>query len=209
MKTNFDMDNFISRFKNNCKITDTKTFQPNEVITTFLQKRNQLCILLEGEAHLITYDKNGNKHFLHYYKKNDIFGEALFKINSDRELFVQAKKKCIVLFFPYDMAESCTESNCIYHIELLKNLPDLILNHISKQNERIELLTKKSVREKLVGFFENQILESGNKSFELPFSLVYLADYLMIERTAMMREIKRLKDEHIIKKSKNKITLLN
>ncbi|MBQ9267773.1 MAG: Crp/Fnr family transcriptional regulator [Clostridia bacterium] len=207
MKANFDVDNFINRFKNNCRIVDIKEFQANEVITTFLLKRNQFCVLLDGEAQLITYDKNGNKKILYYYRKNDIFGEALFKINSDRELFVLAKKKCTVLFFPYDLAERCPETNCIYHIELLKNLPDLIINSISEQNARIELLTKKSVRDKLLTYFENQALEAGKKTFELPFTLVDLSDYLMIERTAMMREIKRLKDENIIKKNKNKITL--
>lgn len=208
MKSNFDVDNFINRFKNNCKITDIKEFQANEIVTTFLPKRNQICVMLDGEAHLITYDKNGNKKILYYYRKNDIFGEALFKIYSDRELFVQAKKKCTVLFFPYDLAERCPETNCIYHIELLRNLPDLIINCVSAQNERMELLTKKGVREKLLTFFENQVLEAGNKTFELPFSLVDLSDYLMIERTAMMRELKRMKDDNLIKKNKNKFTLL-
>ena len=72
----------------------------------------------------------------------------------------------------------------------------------------MELLTKKSVRDKLITFFENQSLEAGSKTFELPFSLVDLSDYLMIERTAMMRELKRMKDENIIKKNKNRFTLL-
>ena len=49
---------------------------------------------------------------------------------------------------------------------------------------------------------------AGSKTIELPFSLTDLADYLMIDRTAMMREIKRLKDENVIKKVKNKIVLL-
>ena len=207
MKNNFDADNFVNRFKNNCRIIDIKEFQTDDIITTFQPDRNQLCILLDGEAQLITYDKNGNKKILYYYRKNDVFGEALFKIYEDKELFVQAKKKSSVLFFPYDLAERCPENNCIYHIELLKNLPDLIINYISAQNERLELLTKKSVREKLLTFFENQALEANNNTFTLPFSLVDLSDYLMIERTAMMREIKRMKDEGIIKKNKNKFTL--
>ena len=105
MKKNFDVDNFVNRLKNNCKIVDIKEFQANEVITTFLLKRNQFCVLLEGEAQLITYDKNGNKKILYYYRKNDIFGEALFKVYTDRELFVLAKKKSKVLFYPYDIAE--------------------------------------------------------------------------------------------------------
>lgn len=207
MKKNFDADNFVNKLKANCSLCETKEFQSGEVITTFLAKRNQFCILMEGEAQLITYDKDGNKKILYYYKKNDIFGEALFKIYMDREIFVLAKKKCIVLFYPYDTAERCT-ADCSHHIDVLKNLPDLILNSIAEQNFRMLLLTNKSVREKILTYFNSLLIKYNSKTFELPFSLTDLSDYLMIERTAMMRELKRLKDEKIIKKSKNKITLL-
>ena len=207
LKRNFDVDNFVNKLELNCKLSEIKEFQEDEVITTFLMRRNQFCILLEGEAQLITYDKDGNKKILYYYKKNDIFGEALFKIYMDRELFVLAKKKCRILFYPYDTAENCT-MDCLYHVELLRNLPDLILHNIAEQNFRMILLTHKSVRDKLLTYFNMLSVESSNKTFTLPFSLTDLSDYLMIERTAMMRELKRLKDEKIIKKTNNQITLL-
>ncbi len=207
MRKNLDIKAFTTKLQANCKLVEVKEFQEDEIITTFLMRRNQFCILLEGEAQLITYDKNGNKKILYYYKPNDIFGEALFKISMDRELFVLAKKKSKVLFYPYDIAELCTE-NCLYHIDILRNLPDLILNSIAEQNFRMILLTTKSVREKLLTYFNSLASENNSKTFELPFSLTDLSDYLMIERTAMMREFKRLKDENIIKKSKNKITLI-
>ncbi len=207
MKRNFDVDNFVNQLQSNCKLCEIKEFKENEVITTFLMRRNQFCILLEGEAQLITYDKDGNKKILYYYNKNDIFGEALFKIYMDRELFVLAKKNCKILFYPYDIAENCTE-DCLYHIDLLRNLPDLILHSIAEQNFRMILLTNKSVRDKLLTYFNSLSMENSSKTFELPFSLTDLSDYLMIERTAMMRELKRLKDEGIIKKVKNKITLV-
>lgn len=69
MKKNFDVDNFVNKLKTNCRLCETKEFQANEVITTFLTKRNQFCILLEGEAQLITYDKDGNKKFFIIIKR--------------------------------------------------------------------------------------------------------------------------------------------
>lgn len=207
MKRNFDIDNFVNKLQANCKISEIKEFQANEVITTFLMRRNQFCILLEGEAQLITFDKEGNKKILYYYQKNDIFGEALFKIYTNKELFVLAKKKSKVLFYPYDIAENCTE-NCLYHIEVLRNFPDLILHSIAEQNFRMILLTHKSIRDKLLTYFRTLSVENNSKTFNLPFSLTDLADYLMIERTSMMRELKRLQDEKIIKKNKGQITLL-
>lgn len=203
---NFDADNFVDRLKNNCRLIEIKEFEADEIVTTFLAKRNRFCILVEGKAQLITYDKDGNRKILYYFTKNDIFGEPLFKLYMDRELFVVAKEKCKVMFYPYDIAENCTE-DCLYHIEILKNLPDLVFSSIAKQNFRMLLLTNKSVRDKLLTYFQIVASENHSKTFELPLSLTDLSDYLMIERTAMMREIKRLKDEKIIKKTKNKITL--
>ena len=208
MKRNFDVNNFINKLQQNCKLCVIKEFEADEIITTFLLRRNQFCILLEGEAQLITYDKEGTKKILYYYRKNDIFGEALFKIYMDRELFVIAKKKCRVLFYPYDTAENCTEVSCSFHLDILRNLPDLILHSIAEQNFRMLLLTNKGVRDKLLTYFNDLSIENNSKSFELPFSLTDLADYLMIDRSAMMRELKRMKDENIIKKNRNKITLL-
>ncbi|MBQ8298444.1 MAG: Crp/Fnr family transcriptional regulator [Clostridia bacterium] len=207
MKKYFDVDNFVTKLQKSCKLSVVKEFQADEVITTFLLRRSQFCVLLEGEAQLMTYDKDGNRKIIYFYKKNDTFGEALFKIYMDREFFVIAKKKCKVLFYPYDVIENCTQS-CIYHIEILKDLPNLILHSIAEQNFRILLLSAKTVRDKLLTYFNNLAIENNSKTFELPFSLTDLSDYLMIERTAMMRELKRLKDEKIIKKTKNKITLL-
>ena len=207
MKKYFDVDSFVMKLQKNCHLSVIKDFQADEVITTFLLRRNQFCVLLEGEAQLVTYDKEGNRKIIYFYKKNDIFGEALFKIYMDREFFVVAKKKCKVLFYPYDAVEHCTQS-CNHHLEILRDLPNLILHSIAEQNFRMLLLSNKTVRDKLLTYFNNLSIENNSKSFELPFSLTDLSDYLMIERTAMMRELKRLKDEKIIKKVKNRITLI-
>ena len=75
-------------------------------------------------------------------------------------------------------------------------------------NTRIELLTKRSIRDKLIGYFTLISSKNLNKSFTLPFSLTDLDDYLSVDRSAMMREMKSLKEEGFIEKNGNRITLL-
>ena len=75
-------------------------------------------------------------------------------------------------------------------------------------NTRIELLTKRSIRDKLIGYFTLISSKNLNKSFTLHFSLTDLADYLSVDRSAMMREMKSLKEEGFIEKNGNRITLL-
>ena len=82
------------------------------------------------------------------------------------------------------------------------------MQKVTVLNSRIELLTKRSTRDKLIGYFSVLSARNFSKTFSLPFSLTDLADYLSVDRSAMMRELKSLKDEGFIEKNGNKITLL-
>lgn len=187
----------------------SKSFEKGEVITTYLLNRKQICILTQGKADLIRYDFNGNKNIVERFMENDIFGEAFYQINTNNDLFVLAKEQCEVLFFNYDIFEKKCKKNCKFHQNLMLILPDLILSKIVTLNLRIELLSKRTIRDKLLTYFSILSEKNFSKSFYLPFSLTDLADYLSVDRSAMMRELNTLKKEGFIKKLDNKITLLN
>ena len=102
MVTNFDKKNFIKNFKANCKKIQVKNFIKGETVTTYIEKRNQICIVLSGEVDLIRYDFNGNKTIIGHFVENDIFGEVFYPANTNNELFVTAIKKSEILFFTYD-----------------------------------------------------------------------------------------------------------
>lgn len=193
-----NIEEFITNVKNITK-TQEKTFSKGEVITSYIQKRKQICILLNGSADLVRYDLNGNRIIVDHFSKYDIFGEVFYNITTNNELFVTAKQKSNVIFLNYDN---------IYNSPILSSyFNELVLNKITDINMRIELLSKRSIREKLLSYFNMLSAKNLNKSFTIPFSLTDLADYLSIDRSAMMREIKFLKEEGFIQKIGNKITL--
>lgn len=208
MENNLHVSEFIKDLDINCSKVQKKFFKKAEVITSYIAKRNQLCILLNGEADLVRYDFNGNRTIVEHLSTNDIFGEIFYTVTTNNELFVEAKSDCTVLFFIYDDIKEKCKNNCAFHRKLLLNLPELFLNEIIDLNMRIELLSKRSIREKLLGYFNLVSSKNMNKSFAIPLSLTDLADYLGVDRSAMMREIKSLKDENFIDKSGNRITLL-
>lgn len=199
---------FFKTFSKNCSKVQEKSFKKGEVITTYIAKRNQLCLLLSGEANLIRYDFNGNRTIVEHFSANDIFGEIFYTVNTNNELFVEAKKNSSVMFFSYDNVENKCSDNCKFHNKLLQTLPSLFLNEIIDLNMRIELLSKRTIREKLLAYFTIISTRNMSKSFTIPFSLTDLADYLSIDRSAMMRELSSLKSDGIIEKSGNRITLL-
>lgn len=208
MNLSFNVEEFIKNFETNCQKVQRKKFTKNEVITTYIQKRNQFCILVNGNADLVRYDLNGNRTIVEHFSKNDIFGEVFYMVTVNNELLVEARSNCEVLIYTYDNIHTKCKTTCKFHQVLTENLPELILNKVTDLNMRIELLTKRSIREKLIGYFSLLSTRTLSKSFILPFSLTDLADYLSVDRSAMMREMKLLKEDGFIEKSGNRITLL-
>ena len=203
-----DISEFAQSMVGNCLKAQKKEFQPGTVITTYIEKRKQICILLSGKAELIRYDLKGNKDIIENFGPNDIFGEVFHNINTSNELFVMATKKCEVVFFLYDDIKFKCRQNCSFHNTLMSNLLELSLNNSIIQNTRIEILSKRSIREKLLSYFDILSRESFSKRITIPFSLTSLADYLSVDRSAMMRELKNLTDEGFISKQGNRIKLL-
>ena len=81
---------------------------------------------------------------------------------------------------------------------IIQNMIQILAKKIYTQNERIEILTKRTIRDKLLEYFHTLAKKTSSKTIYLPFSYTDLADYLSIDRAAMMREIKNLKDDGII-----------
>lgn len=207
MIANSNIDNFLYDFEHSCQKVQKKMFIKGETITSYITKRNQLCILLSGSADLVRYDLNGNKTIVEHFSKNNIFGEVFYTITTNNELLVEAKENCDVLFFIYDDINKKCQKNCKFHQILTQYLPELILNKVIDLNMRIELLTKRSIRDKLLSYFSILSTRKLSTSFELPHSLTDLADYLSIDRSAMMRELKLLKEDGFVTKTGNRITL--
>ncbi len=198
---------FAEQFSANCSKVQLKKFNKGETITTFLVNRNQLCILLSGNADLVKYDYNGHRTIAERFSKNAIFGEIFYHINTNNEFVVEAKEKCEVLIFPYDDINKKCKANCSFHKTLLEVFPNLVISKITELTSRIELLSRRTTRDKLLGYF-NLLAKQYGKTFTLPFSITELANYLSVDRSSMTRELSILRKENFIKQDRNKITLL-
>ena len=75
-------------------------------------------------------------------------------------------------------------------------------------SERVDVLSRRSIRDKLLCYFRQQSQRAGSASIRLPFSLSVLADYIATDRSAMMRELKKLKEEGFLTSDGRQIRLL-
>lgn len=203
-----EVNDLIANIEQGCSRIQKKHFRKDDTITTYIQKRNQICIMVDGKADLIRFDLNGNKDVVDKFTSHDIFGETFYPVNTNNELTVVATSDCSVLFFIYDDIYVKCKQNCKFHSTLSSSLLELTLKNSVHQNTRIEVLSKRSIRDKLLSYFSILSSKDFSKSFTLPFSLTHLADYLSVDRSAMMRELKNLIDDGFISKNGNRIKLL-
>ena len=138
----------------------------------------------------------------------DIFGHLLSYEGSEHAgISVVCDSPCDILFIHYaTIGSPCTKS-CAHHHQLTQNLLDLISERALNLSRRVEVLSQRTIREKLICYFMQLAAQAKAPSFSLPFSMVDLADYLSIDRSAMTRELKRMKEEGLIEMDKRCVRL--
>ena len=184
---------------------NTSNYPSDINIISNVNKQDFIGIIEEGKLELVFNDYNGNKTTLSTLEKDSIFGSLFINITSE-EITCITKEKTKVTYIEYDRIID-NNIKYDYYDTFIKNLLLILKEQLIDNNERIELLTKKTTRDKLLSYFKLISKKKGSRTFNLQLSFTELADYLSVDRSAMTREIKYLKDEGFIKIDKKKVTL--
>ena len=186
-----------------------KSYRGDEVIYDFAASGNNSVGLVErGSAALIRIDEEGVSTVMEELTVGSVFGRNLaFATSSGDSLEVISRGGCDVLFIDYSHILKRCERACTHHSLLVQNMLRLMADKAQDLSERIDVLSRRSIREKLLCYFNQLAAKAGSESFTLPFSLSTLADYIATDRSAMMREMKRLREEELIQSDGRKITL--
>lgn len=187
--------------------THIYNFNKNEEILSTSKSENIICILLEGYAQIVNISYNGEENLIEELTENSVFGTNISNI-SDNEYQIRAIKQSKILVIDYNKLINKKYINHSYYNIFITNLFDIVNSKCKENNNRIRILTKKTIRDKLLAFFENEYKKSRSKYIYVPTNLKDLADYLSINRSAMFRELKYLKEEKFIKIDGKRITLL-
>lgn len=183
------------------------SYKAGQVICEFDGRQENVGILLSGCAELLRLDVDGNRTILESLCEGGVFGEVLaFSGAAGDSTFLECRQDCRVLYLRYDQITKRCEKACARHSQLVQNLFRLLSEKTLTLSRRVEVLSRRSIREKLLCYFEQQ-LPSGARSFTLPFSLSALADYIGADRSAMMRELKKLRDEGTVQTDGRRVTL--
>ncbi|MDD4565134.1 MAG: Crp/Fnr family transcriptional regulator [Eubacteriales bacterium] len=199
-----DMEAMLS-----CLGATERKYRKNEVILLAGTKVSSVGILTEGNAQITRDDAEGNRTILSELEQADLFAEAYVAAGyAEIPVTVIATSDCRIVWISFDKIIGTCSSSCDFHNTLVQNMMRVIAIKNIFMNEKMRILSCKTTKEKLMTYLNDYSERVGNDKFKIPFSRTELADFLSVDRSAMSRELSRLRDEGYIRYNKNEFELL-
>jgi CRP/FNR family transcriptional regulator, dissimilatory nitrate respiration regulator len=156
-------------------------------------------IVLSGFIQVLRVDDSGNRVIQAGFSRGDIFAESLVCAGLERSpVRVVASEASELLFFPYRKLIGPCGAGCSYHTKLVENLVGIIARKNLMLNGKLAILSKRTIREKLLAYLSEARAAGGSAAFTIPFTRGELADYLCVDRSALSRELSNMRDEGLL-----------
>lgn len=167
-----------------------------------------LGMVLSGAVHVVKEDFWGNRNLLAKYGPGELFAETYACVqNMPLEVGVLAAERTQVLFLDMRRVLTPCSSACAFHSRLIRNLLAVLATRNLELNEKLRHMARRSTREKLLSYLSAESQRQGSASFLLPFNRQQLADYLSVDRSAMSKEMSRMRAEGLLSYHRGHIEL--
>lgn len=192
-----------------CFAAVQRSYPADATVLSFSERLRSIGVVLSGEINVESLDAEGNMTILETVGRDGVFGEMFSLPVEPLSYTATAKTPCEVLFIGYDRVVRHCERACGHHNRLVNNLFRISADKAQSLSKRISLLSQRSMRQKLTLYLEYLSAEKHSARFELPMPLSELAGYLSVDRSAMMRELGRMRAEGLIHSSGRRFELLD
>lgn len=160
--------------------------------------QGRVGVVQSGKISLIKIDANGGRTIFEQLREGGVFGDALGFARADASLYLLADEDCSVLYIDYEHIVKRCPNACTHHSTVVANLVKLMSEKTQALSEHLEILSRRTIREKLLAYFSMQAAKNRSAYFTLPFSQTSLADYVCVDRSAMVRELRRMHEEGLV-----------
>ena len=168
-----------------------------------------LCVVLEGTVQMIKEDIWGEKSIIANLGAGSVFAENFLGKLGDRSVvsyFVASDSEILMLPLGralYDVSAPSKASQ-----RLMCNIVSVLADNNTRLIEKTEILCKKTLRSKILAYLEQEARNNACRQITIPFNRTDLANYLDADRSALTRELARMREEGLIDYNKNTFTIL-
>lgn len=168
---------------------------------------DELGVIVQGSVTIVRHDFWGNRTLVAKLGAGDIFAETVACTADKSVASVITEEKTVVLFLGVQKIIKTCPSACVFHQSIIENMVKLLAHKNLSLMQKMNHITKRNTREKLLSFLSEQALDRGAQQFTIPFDRQQLADYLCVDRSAMSSELSKMKSDGLIEYHKNTFML--
>lgn len=170
---------------------------------------SNIYLVLEGAVNIEKDSYWGRRIIISRLEVNDNIALAFVASKNISDIDAITVQKSKLLILNYEKCTSMCQNACTRHKVLINNLFEILSKENISLIQKIENISQKSIRDKLLTYLSNEARKNKSNIFEIPFNRQDLADYLNIDRSAMSFELSKLQKEGFIKYDRNKFILKN
>ncbi len=185
-------------------IVTVRSFEKRQVLLRSDEDENITGILLSGGAFLENINMEDQRRIVDCYEAGDVFRRRCFPDAESHLYYVISRNRGQAAFVDEKRLRAAGQQGRRLRAYLSE---DLQFRARRRTLIHVEILGQRSIRQKLLICFEYLSRQRGDDSFTLPFSLTDCADYLAVDRSAMMRELKKMKEEGLVEMKARKVRL--
>ncbi len=187
-----------------------RKYEKDEMIIRQGDMISNIYLILEGGVNIEKDSYWGRRIIISRLGKNDNLALS-FVGSKDVESSVDAiaVEDTLVLVLSYEKCTSMCQNACTRHKVLINNLFQILSKENIELIQKIENVSQKTIRDKLMTYLSNEAMKNHSNRFEIQFNRQDLADYLNVDRSAMSFELSKLQKEGLISYNKNRFELLS
>ena len=191
-----------------CLQATIKTYKKGEYIFREGDYIDKITILVQGKLIIQKDDFWGNRSIVSAIRIGEMFGEAYATPDSGAILNDVIAEECstVISFNIYKLLTVCP-SSCRFHSIVIQNLFFAISEKNRKLVQKIGYMSNRSTNAKLLSYLSDEAKKQRSNNFTIPFNRQQLADFLSVDRSAMSKELCKMRDEGLILFDKNRFRL--
>lgn len=180
-----------------------KHFHRNDYVYLAGDNIDNLCVVINGKVQIIKEDIAGEKSILGTLEPGDTFAENNFAARTHSVLSYSVVDDSDIFMLNFGRLTMKIIQNPELFSKFFHNLMEISGQNTAKLLAKVDILGKRSLRGKIMAYLEQEAQLHNSPTFELPFNRTDMANYLDADRSAMTRELCKMRDEGLIKFEKN------
>ena len=170
---------------------------------------DSIGLVLEGSVTIENNDLWGNRTILSHVGRGQFFAET-YGFLGDIPLLVDvvANEPCRILFLRVALLRTRSAKVDPWMMKLTMNLLMISTQKNLMLSGRSFQTSPKTIRGRVMAYLNSISIQKNRTEFEIPFDRQQMADYLNVERTALSKELAKMKKDGLIDYRKQYFVLL-